>query len=101
MTQDACAYSWEAPIGGDRDALAKARGEALKLVQQLQASLKTVKEKHESHIQQLDTMEQQFRSFKDEAVAFVNEHIVVNFCEQLHLERRERQISAQIAALEV
>jgi hypothetical protein len=92
---------WEQPIAGDKEALAEARDEAMKQVQQLKEMLRTLKEKHESNIQKLDTLEREFRMFKDEAVAFINERIVINFCEQLHSERRKKEISAQIAALQV
>jgi hypothetical protein len=87
--------SWEKSIALDKEALAEARDEAMKQVQQLKEMLRTLKEKHESNIQKLDTLEREFRMFKDEAVAFINERIVINFCEQLHAERRMKQMQTQ------
>jgi hypothetical protein len=94
-------HSWEAPLAEEKNELEAARGEALQQVQRLQIMLDEKKDRQSDGIKNLAELKSEFLDLKKEAVTFINERILVNFSEQLHSERRERDISAQIAKLEV
>ncbi len=70
-------------------------------MRRLQSQLRGKECELKENIALIAGLERQFSDFKRGAVTFINERLAINFCEQLHFERRERETSEQTAQLEV